>query len=66
MEDPAEVDGTDEQKRHAFLVAQQLIARRINLMLALPIEKLERLALEQRLAAIAGATAPVSITSQTA
>jgi hypothetical protein len=32
----------------------------------LPIEKLERLALEQRLAAIAGATAPVSITSQTA
>ena len=66
MEDPAEVEGTDEQKRHAFLVALQLIARRIDLMLALPIEKLERFALEQRLGAIADATAPGSAMSRTA
>ncbi|MFI5310428.1 MAG: arsenate reductase ArsC [Gemmatimonadales bacterium] len=57
MEDPAEAEGTDEQKLHAFVVARQLIARRLDLMLALPIEKLERLALEQRLRAIAGQTA---------
>ncbi len=64
MEDPAEVEGTDAEKRQAFLVACQLIARRIDLMLALPIEKLERFALEQRLRAIAGATDSGSATSQ--
>ena len=58
MEDPADVEGTDTQKAHAFDVARALLARRIDLMLALPIEKLERLALEQRLRAIVGQTAP--------
>jgi len=58
MEDPADAEGSDEEKRRAFRVARLLIARRLDLMLALPIEKLERLALEQRLGAIAGATAP--------
>jgi arsenate reductase len=66
MEDPAEVQGTDAEKRQAFLVASQLIARRIDLMLALPTEKLERLALEQRRRAIAGMTDPSGATSQTA
>jgi arsenate reductase (thioredoxin) len=47
MEDPAEAEGTDEQKRQAFVAARQLIGRRIDLMLALPIEKLDRFALEQ-------------------
>jgi arsenate reductase (thioredoxin) len=52
MEDPASVEGSDEIKRRAFREALQLISRRIDLMLALPAEKLERLALQERLRAI--------------
>ncbi len=52
MEDPAAVEGDDEIKRRAFREALQLISRRIDLMLALPAEKLERLALQERLRAI--------------
>jgi arsenate reductase len=52
MEDPAAVEGDDESKRRAFREALQLISRRIDLMLALPVEKLERLALQERLRAI--------------
>jgi arsenate reductase (thioredoxin) len=52
MEDPASVAGDDETKRRAFREALQLISRRIDLMLALPAEKLERLALQERLRAI--------------
>jgi hypothetical protein len=48
MEDPAAVVGTDGVQRAAFLNALRLISWRIDLMLALPIEKLERFALEQR------------------
>ena len=52
MEDPAAVEGDDEIKRRAVREALQLISRRIDLMLALPVEKLERLALQERLRAI--------------
>jgi arsenate reductase (thioredoxin) len=52
MEDPASVEGDDSTKRQAFREALQLISRRIDLMLALPAEKLERLALQERLRAI--------------
>jgi arsenate reductase (thioredoxin) len=52
MEDPAAVEGDEETKRRAFREALQLISRRIDLMLALPAEKLERLALQERLRAI--------------
>jgi arsenate reductase (thioredoxin) len=52
MEDPAAVQGDDETKQRAFRDALQLISRRIDLMLALPVEKLERLALQERLRAI--------------
>jgi arsenate reductase (thioredoxin) len=52
MEDPASVEGDDETKRRAFRQALQLISRRIDLMLALPVEKLEKLALQERLRAI--------------
>jgi arsenate reductase len=51
MEDPASVEGDEETKRRAFREALQLISRRIDLMLALP-EKLERLALQERLRVI--------------
>ncbi len=53
MEDPAEVQGTDEEKSRAFAAARVLLSRRIDLMLALPIEKLERLTLGHRLTEIA-------------
>lgn len=46
MPDPAEVDGDDATKRAAFRDAFLLLNRRIELLLALPIDKLERLALE--------------------
>jgi arsenate reductase len=52
MPDPAAVVGTDEEKRRAFADALLLISRRIDLFVSLPIEKLERLALEKRVRAI--------------
>ena len=44
--DPAAVVGSEEVRSEAFTEALRLVSRRIDLMLALPIEKLERLALE--------------------
>jgi arsenate reductase len=52
MPDPAAVEGTEEEKRRAFADALILISRRIDLFVGLPIEKLERLALEKRVRAI--------------
>lgn len=52
MPDPAEVEGDDATRRAAFKNALLVIKRRIELLLALPIEKLERLALEARVKAI--------------
>jgi protein-tyrosine-phosphatase len=50
--DPAAVQGSDEDKRKAFLKAFTELSARINLMLALPIEKLDRQALSGKLKAI--------------
>jgi len=55
MSDPAEVAGSDEARREAFWQASLLLRKRIELMLALPLEKLERLAVEARLRAIGAA-----------
>jgi arsenate reductase (thioredoxin) len=52
MPDPASVEGNDQAKRAAFLEALTLISRRIDLLLALPVEKLERLVLEAQVRAI--------------
>jgi protein-tyrosine-phosphatase len=52
MPDPAAVEGDEETKRAAFRNALNLISRRIDLLLALPVEKLERLALQARVQAI--------------
>jgi len=60
MEDPAEAEGSDEVKRCAFDHAFVMLARRIDLLLALPIDKLERLGLEGRIRAI-GQTTPDSV-----
>src|SRR3989475_11646860 len=56
MPDPAEVEGDGAAKRAAFRGAFVLISRRIDLLLALPLEKLERLALEAQMRAIGRAT----------
>ena len=54
MPDPAEVRGDDAVKRRAFRDAFVLLSRRIDLLLALPLEKLDGLALEARVRAIGG------------
>jgi arsenate reductase len=62
MPDPAGVVGTDGEKRRAFDDALLTISRRLDLLLALPLEKLSRLALEKRVKSIGltGAGEPVS------
>jgi hypothetical protein len=54
--DPAAAGGTDQDKRKAFLRAFTELSTRINLMLALPIEKLDRLTLKRKLEEIGGDT----------
>ena len=52
MPDPAEVEGNETTKRAAFRDAFLLLSRRIDLLLALPLTQLERLALEARVRAL--------------
>jgi arsenate reductase len=52
MPDPAAVEGPDSEKRRAFDDTLLIISRRLDLFLALPIEKLSKLALEHRVQAI--------------
>lgn len=47
--DPAAVDGTDAQKDKAFTDAAMVLKRRIELMLALPMDRLAGLSLEREL-----------------
>jgi protein-tyrosine-phosphatase len=56
MPDPAEVQGDEERKRAAFFDTVTLASRRISLFLALPTEKLAKLALEARVRAIGEVT----------
>ena len=53
MPDPAAVEGTFEEKMHAFAETFQVLRRRIELFASLPIEKLDRLALQERVSGIA-------------
>jgi protein-tyrosine-phosphatase len=46
--DPAAVDGTDEDKRRAFVAAYTVLHRRISLFASLPLAKLESLALREK------------------
>lgn len=48
FEDPAAAPGNDDQRRLVFMKVFTEIARRVELMLALPIEKLDRLALQRK------------------
>jgi arsenate reductase (thioredoxin) len=53
MPDPAAAGGSVDARRQAFRDTVHYLSRHIDLLLALPVEKLERLALEQRVRAIA-------------
>jgi arsenate reductase (thioredoxin) len=50
--DPAAVDGPVDEQRRAYRDAMRILRRRIELLAALPIEKLTRLALHKRVRAI--------------
>lgn len=47
--DPAAAAGSDDEKRRAFKQALSALSARINLLVNLPLEKLDRLALTKRL-----------------
>ena len=49
MPDPAEVNGTDEQKRRAFSETASMLRRRIELLASLPLDKLDRFALQNKI-----------------
>jgi arsenate reductase len=57
FEDPAAASGPDDARRRVFERVYIEIHRRIELLLALPVEKLDRLALQHEVRAI-GATQP--------
>lgn len=50
--DPAAAEGDDEDRCAAFKKAYEQLARRIQLFMSLPIEKLDKLTLKQKLAEI--------------
>lgn len=60
MPDPAAVVGTLDEQRHVFQETLVYLSRRLDLMLSLPLEKLEHAALEQRVRAI-GSTKPGAV-----
>ncbi|MEZ5726681.1 MAG: arsenate reductase ArsC [Burkholderiaceae bacterium] len=49
VEDPAEFEGSDEQKAKVFWNTAGVLRRRIELMLALPIASLDKMALQRQL-----------------
>jgi arsenate reductase (thioredoxin) len=49
VEDPAAVQGSDEQKRRAFTTAFNQLRNRINMFASLPLEKLDGLAIKRKL-----------------
>lgn len=49
VEDPAAVQGSDEVKLRAFTDTAVILKRRIELMLALPLERLDAMSLQQEL-----------------
>jgi hypothetical protein len=52
IDDPAAVEGSDEEKRAAFRSAANILRRRIELLLALPLERLDALARKTQLVEI--------------
>jgi arsenate reductase len=52
LPDPAAVVGTDEEKRAAFELTMRQMRHRVQLFLSLPLETLDRMAIENRMRAI--------------
>jgi arsenate reductase len=50
--DPVAADGTEEARQRAFQSAWMMLRRRVELLLALPVEKLDRMAIQKALRAI--------------
>lgn len=50
--DPVAVDGAEEARQRAFQSAWMMLRRRVELLLALPVEKLDRMAIQKALRAI--------------
>jgi len=46
--DPASVEGDEATRRHAYLEAFTVLRRRVELLVALPVDKLDRLSLQAR------------------
>jgi arsenate reductase len=59
VEDPAAATGTEAQRRQAFSDALLVLSRRIAIFLALPLDKLDRLALQKELGRIGLSGRPV-------
>jgi arsenate reductase len=55
--DPATVSGSDDVRRRAFQSAWLMLRQRIDLLLALPVDKLDRMAIQRELRAIGQETA---------
>lgn len=49
IEDPAAVEGGDEEKRRAFSLAFKQLNRRLSIFISLPVEKLDKLSLKKQL-----------------
>jgi arsenate reductase len=47
--DPAAVEGTDDEKRRAFAQTLRQMRNRVQLFLSLPLEALDRLAIEKQM-----------------
>jgi arsenate reductase (thioredoxin) len=58
MEDPAAVEGTDAQRRRAFLLAYSALESRIKIFASLPLRTLDRIRLQERVDAIGKARPP--------
>jgi protein-tyrosine-phosphatase len=48
VEDPVGVEGDEDARRHAFMKAFAILRKRVELLLALPLDKLDRLAVQQQ------------------
>src|SRR6516225_2619458 len=46
--DPADVEGTEDERKRAFRIAYHQLEARIRLLIALPIDKLDRMTLKHR------------------
>jgi arsenate reductase (thioredoxin) len=58
--DPAAVEGSDDEKRRAFVHAYTELQRRLSIFVSLPMDKLDRLTLKKRLDDIGGADRPIA------